>query len=134
MQDISPSVIDKATAASEAFDDIQLGVLDEREQTDEIETGNVYEKLPYFSFNMIRLTMLTYLVWTLVYFFYRAIWTINTFSIATRVFSYLFLLVEILSFIGMAIHMNNFANPCTNVLKKQLLDILKKKSQYPSIF
>jgi hypothetical protein len=94
----------------------------------------VYEVKPYFSHSILQATMFVYVVWTIIYLFYRGVWTLNNDSIASYVFSALFLFVEVLSFFTTTLHFNNFTNPQTNIMLQKLPEILaRQKKDYPPV-
>lgn len=94
----------------------------------------VFEVKPYFSHSILQATMVTYIIWTVLYLFYRGVWTLNDTSIASYIFSGLFLFVEVLSFFTTSLHFTNFTNPQTNILLQKLPDILaKQKKDYPPV-
>ncbi|GAM23644.1 hypothetical protein SAMD00019534_068190, partial [Acytostelium subglobosum LB1] len=94
----------------------------------------VFEVKPYFSHSILQATMAVFLVWNLFYFAYRAGWTMNTHDVYTMVFSGLFYIVEFVSFLATALHLNNFTNPCTFLLVLNLEQILAiRRKRFPNI-
>ncbi|KYQ91184.1 cellulose synthase [Tieghemostelium lacteum] len=94
----------------------------------------VYEVKPYFSHSVLQATMAVFLIWNLFYFAYRSGWTINKTDWYTTSYSIIFLIVEFISFLGSALHLNNFTNPCTFILVVTLEQILQKRRKtHPTI-
>eukprot|EP01132_Coremiostelium_polycephalum_P009926 gene9926-12171_t len=94
----------------------------------------VFEVKPYFSHAILQATMAVFVIWNVFYFAYRAGWTINNNDVYTLTYSILFLVVEFVSFLGSALHLNNFTNPCTFILVVTLEQILaKRRKQFPTI-
>eukprot|EP01133_Synstelium_polycarpum_P017378 gene17378-20733_t len=94
----------------------------------------VFEVKPYFSHSILQATMAVFVVWNIFYFAYRAGWTMNKNDAYTFSYSVLFLIVEFVSFLGSALHLNNFTNPCTFILVVTLEQILaKRRKKFPTI-
>ncbi|EGC34799.1 cellulose synthase [Dictyostelium purpureum] len=87
----------------------------------------VFEIKPYFSHAILQATMAVFLIWNIFYFAYRAGWTMNKTNYYTLAYSVLFIIVEFVSFLGSALHLNNFTNPCTYILVVTLEQILAKR-------
>ncbi len=122
------------------FDDkIEQAIATEQPEVDKMMSKEekkelVYEVKPYFSHSVLQATMFLYVIWNVMYLFYRGAWTLNTETLATLIFSALFLFVEVLSFFTTTLHFNNFTNPQTNIMLQKLPDILaKQKKEYPPI-
>jgi len=102
-----------------------------------INEGNkdvVYEVKPYFSHSILTATFFVYYVWTIFYFAFRAGWTLNNNNPATYIYSVIFLLVEFVSFLGSALHYNNFTTITTNILVQTLPQVLTRvKKEFPLV-
>jgi len=121
----------KAAAQEEAYkEEIDVDKILGIEQKKDL----VFEVKPYFSHSILQLTMLLHILWTIGYMVYRIGFTINQQNYATWIYSCLFILVEILSFFGTALHYNNYTNPQTNIMVSKLPDILARlKKDYPPV-
>ncbi|KAN0033999.1 hypothetical protein ACTFIV_000479 [Dictyostelium citrinum] len=94
----------------------------------------VFEVKPYFSHAILQATMAVFLIWNIFYFAYRAGWTMNKTDYITFSYSILFIIVEFVSFLGSALHLNNFTNPCTFILVVTLEQILaKRRKKHPTV-
>eukprot|EP01111_Echinosteliopsis_oligospora_P009377 TRINITY_DN2731_c0_g1_i1.p1 TRINITY_DN2731_c0_g1~~TRINITY_DN2731_c0_g1_i1.p1 ORF type:complete len:925 (-),score=227.96 TRINITY_DN2731_c0_g1_i1:114-2888(-) len=100
----------------------------------ELKKDLVFEVKPYFSHSILQMTMALHILWTIGYMVFRIGFTINKQNYATWIYSCMFILVEILSFFGTALHYNNYTNPQTNILVQKLPDILARlKKDYPPV-
>ncbi|EGG21610.1 cellulose synthase [Cavenderia fasciculata] len=94
----------------------------------------VFEVKPYFSHSILQATMAVFILWNIFYFAYRAGWTMNKNDWYTFSYSIIFIVVEFISFLGSALHLNNFTNPCTFILVVTLEQILaKRRKPFPNI-
>ncbi|EFA83461.1 cellulose synthase [Heterostelium album PN500] len=115
------------TMQDDSFETLETIIGEEKKEV-------VFEVKPYFSHSILQATMAVFLVWNLFYFAYRAGWTINTHDVYTMGFSALFFIVEFVSFLATALHLNNFTNPCTFILVVTLEQILaKRRKKFPNI-